>query len=500
MSILSRCEDYATWTLPYIFPASGTYNTELNNGVDSTGAQAVNHLSNKLVMTLFQPHMPFFRLSVADDVLEEYVKLAEDGDEDAQEIIDTLDMALAKAEKQAMRALDFNTYRTEATTAAKNLIITGNALLYHPEKGRTQCYSLKDYVVQRDLSGEVICFITRDQKDFSTFSDDVKEQLRNHNRAKYDKDGCNVKVYTRVKLEDDGRYHMTQYADDVKLDSEGAWPADELPWIILTWNLIRGEDYGRGLVEDYAGAFHSLYVLSNALTDCVGIAADVKFLVNPTSLIDVKELNESPSGSYHTGAEGDVTTIELGKRFDLAMVENAIARLTQQISKAFLLNSSVQRDAERVTAEEIRYVAQELELSHGGIYSRFAIEWQMREAVLALKRIDVKVGKDSIIEPTIITGLDSLSKAGDLEALRLWIGDLALLNELPDDTRAVIDPARYAAYTGIRRGVDYAKIIKSTNQMQAEQQAIQDQQADQLGQEAAVGMAAEAGKQIMKEE
>ena len=37
--------------------------------------------------------------------------------------------------------------------------------------------------------------------------------------------------------------------------------------------------------------------------------------------------------------------------------------------RLLLLNSSVQRNAERVTAEEVRYMAQELETALGGVYS-----------------------------------------------------------------------------------------------------------------------------------
>lgn len=47
------------------------------------------------------------------------------------------------------------------------------------------------------------------------------------------------------------------------------------------------------------------------------------------------------------------------------------------MSFAFLLNSAVQRQGERVTAEEIRYVAGELEDTLGGVYSILAQELQL---------------------------------------------------------------------------------------------------------------------------
>ena len=494
-NLVNRCYDYAMWTLPYIFARTEVKDSELQGPLDSIGARAVNHLSNKLIMTLFQPSQPFFRLTVNDDVTDEINDKAKQGDQNADALITMLDKALAKAEKAAMRELDFNHYRTEATTAAKNLIITGNALIYHPEDGKskTQVYSVKDYCVCRDLSGNLVELMTRDKKALFTFDEKVQDILRKANKGKY-KDDADVTIYTSVKLNKNGKYELEQYADDYKLDSSGEWPMEDLPWIPLTWNLIRGEDYGRGLVEDYAGAFHALFVLAQSEVDVVAIAADIKFLVNPTSTIDVEALNNSESGSYHSGAEGDVTTTQVNKAVDMQMVEGMVQRLEQQIAAAFLLQSALTRDAERVTAEEIRQNANELDIAHGGVYSRFAEEWQYRTAVLMLKRIKVDLGSGKQIDPVIITGLDSLSRAGDLDNLRLLISDLSLLEAVPEEIRAGIDPTKFIAYCAIRRGVAYDSFTKSPAQMAQEQQeAMAMQQQMQQG-EAATKFAGEAAK------
>lgn len=495
--MLRRCEDYSMWTLPYVFPIESTRHTELQGPVDSTGARAVNHLSNKLIMTLFQPHNPFFRLMVQDDVTNELKQLAEDGDEEATQVMADLDTQLAEAERGAMRELDYNTYRTEATMVAKSLIITGNALIYHPDKGRgrVQSYSLRDFCVVRDLSGNVIEIITRDKKALYTFSKDVIDTLKGSNKRKYDKDNCDITLYTHLLLKEDGKFHLRQCADDVELDSKGSWTAEDLPWIALTWNRVRGEDYGRGLVEDYAGSFHALYTLNNALIDLIGVAADIKFFVDPASVVDVKELNNSASGTYHAGKEGDVTISSLnGKQVDIALIEAAIDRYEKQIAQAFLINSAMTRDAERVTAEEIRMVANDLEMQHGGIYSRFAEEWQYRTATLMLKRVNVKIGKDGTLYPQIITGLDSLSRAGDLDNLRLFVADMALLEGIPEEIRAVIDGLRFAQFIGIRRGVDYEKFLKTPGQLQAEAQAQAAQQQAAIDQQANAQLTVEAGK------
>ena len=504
-SILNRCEDYALWTLPYMFPRtiSNSEQEEKAGPIDSTGSRAVNNLSNKLTLTLFQPASPFFRLMAQDDLLLKLKAEAEGGNKDSEEILANLDKALAKAEKDAMRELDYTHYRTEATTASKALIITGNALLYHPEgDGKTQCYSLRDYVVVRDLSGEVIELITRDTKAIETFSPAVIKQIREYNDGKGKKyaDGKDITLYTCLKLGEDGKFLMKQAADEIPLDSTGSWPKDELPWIVLTWNLVRGENYGRGLVEDYAGAFHGLHVLTMAFVDAVGVAADIKWLVNPASVLDVVELNKAESGTYHSGVEGDIVAIQVNKAIDLQFVREQIQEWRQQIGQAFLMFSAVQRDAERVTAEEIRQVINDLEVSHGGIYSRFAEEWQFKTATLMLKRVKINVGKGNQIYPQIITGLDSLSRAGDMDNLRMMIQDLSMLNEVPDDIRAVIDPLKFASYCAVRRGVDVEKITKTATQVADEQAAATQQQAQAYQMQAQAEVATEAGKQAVTQE
>lgn len=508
-SIMNRCEEYAYWTLPSIFPAaSQRKDTEQPQMTNSIGARCVNHVSNKLVMTLFPENQPFMRLVVHSDDLQKISQKAQAGDDAAKKLLAAIDAELVQKEKAAMEALNYNTYRTEATVTAKRLIITGNALLYHPPGGkRVQSYSLRDYCVCRDLSGQMIELITRDTKKIASLSKSIQEALRAADSSKYKKDDCDVVLYTQVKLhEEDGRYHVKQSADSVPLDYEGnrnvAFTLQELPWIPLTWNLLRGEDYGRGLVEDYAGTFSALDVLSQSLLSLIAVAADIKWLVNPQSIVDVQRLNDAESGSYHSGAKDDVTALQLDKSVDIQLIDKAIQRFEQQLGQGFLLNSAVTRDAERVTAEEIRYVAQELETSYGGIYSRFSDEWQLKTALLVLRDIQVKVDDNSKVMPRIITGLDSLSRSGDLDNWRLFAQDLSVLQAVPDEMRQAIDPTRLAQWLGIRRGIEYAGFTKSNLQLQQEQQAQMQQQqqlmAAQAGADAAGQIAQTAAKSSME--
>lgn len=81
----------------------------------------------------------------------------------------------------------------------------------------------------------------------------------------------------------------------------------------------------------------------------------------------------------------------------------------------------------------------------------------------------------------------------------MFVMDLQLLNEVPEDIRAVIDPAKFAQFIGVRRGVEYEKFVKTASQMQAEQQQIQAAQQQQMQQQVGAEVAMEAGKQAVTE-
>lgn len=491
---MTRAEKYAKWTLPFLFPMTGSNEgSEHQVSTDGIGARAVNHVSNKVVTTLFRPQGPFFRLRLSKQQRKQIALLAQSSDQaKVAELTQRIEQELNDTEQEAVEHLDMVAYRPMATNAAQLLVATGNALVYHPAGKPVQVFTLRDYCVVRDLSGTVIEIMTRECKAFETFHPDVQIQLRVRDYGRQDTD--EVKVYTQIKLHEDGKFHARQEAGGVELDIEDAmWPAKLLPWIPLTWNLLRGEDYGRGLVEDYAGAFHALSVLTQSLVNLAAIMGDIKFFVKPTSVIDVAELNKSPAGSYHSGNAEDVAAMQTNKNSDANFIVSMIERYERQIAQAFLLNSSVTRDAERVTAEEIRIQANELEMSVGGIYSRLALQWQVPTANVTLDHIGFS-GLEQGITPQIITGMDSLSRAGELDNLRMFVSDMALLEAVPEDFRRAIDPLKFAAVIGTARQVDYAKFMKSAEQMQAEIQQEQAALANQEQMKAAGAVASEAGK------
>ena len=500
-NVLNMSEQYARWTLPYLFPTANSKTTEgtlLRGTNDSIGARCVNHLSNKVVTTLFRPQGAFFRLHLPKKTMQNIARMS--GLDDEKEIaaaVAELEKELADVEQEATDRQNMVEYRPNATNAAKLLIITGNALIYHPPNKSVQVYNIRDYCVVRDLSGTVIEIMTKEEKSFETFHPDVQIQIKSIRKASGEaayEDSANITVYTQIRLEDNGKFYVYQEACGVKLDTDGVfYPRDKLPWVVLTWNLSRGEDYGRGLVEEYAATFHALEVYHQSLINLAGIMGDIKFLVNPASLVDVELLNTSAAGSYHSGREGDVVAIQTNKQSDAQFILSMIERNERNLAQAFLLNSAMTRDAERVTAEEIRMLANELETSNGGVYSRLALQWQVPTANILLDQIEFD-GDRWDIRPNIITGMDSLSRQGEMDSLRLFISDLAMLEAVPEDIRAGIDPLKFMAFCGTARQIEYNKFLMTEAQMQQNQMQQQQALVEQEQMKAQGAVAAEAGK------
>jgi hypothetical protein len=463
--LVTRAEEYAEWTLPTIFPRTGNNESdELQNDVQSFGAQAVNHLSNKLMIGLFNPSKSFFRLDATDKFLEE---LALQGI--SEEVIQS---ALQGAERESVKELDRLGAREPFTMLLQLLIITGNALLHFPQDGEIEAYSMRNYVVKRDIKGFAYHIILCDAKKLDAFDPTIQAQLMKDPNNDKDKD---IKLYTEIKWDyQTKKYHVHQYAEDIQLTDDttkGVYTADNCPYVPLVWKLVRGQNWGRGLVEDYAGDFHSLSSAERSSLEIVGIIAQVKGLVNPAGLTDVNELNNTVNGQWCSGRADDVEMLTFEKLHDkLTALEAYIEKKERRLSKAFLMDAAGVRDAERVTAEEIRLVARDLEMSLGGVYTRLAQTFQLPIARLLLQKIDFKI-KGEKVEPIITTGLSALSRSGDLDSFRLFAQDASILASLDPEVRAELSIPRILNFIATNNNFDINVAFKTEEEKQADQQA-----------------------------
>jgi hypothetical protein len=276
---------------------------------------------------------------------------------------------------------------------------------------------------------------------------------------------------------------VTHHVDEFKLPDifDGKYTEDNCPYRALTWELHDDNDYGTGLCEQIAGDLASLSVLSEAEVKGAILASEFRWLVNPAGSTRPEDVEQSENGAALPGTKDDIVPLNSGTGASMQYIDTVATRYINRIGKAFLLGSAVVRDAERVTAEEIRMQANELETTLGGVYSRMAVDFQGPMAFWLTKLTGVTLNGKGIT-PMVITGLDALSRNGDLDNLKMALQDLASVAGMPPQALAVLQWDAIAKAIFMGRGVAYKDYVKSADQIAADQQ--QEQQAA-LAQQAA---------------
>ena len=402
------------------------------------------------------------------------LKAAADGNKTPAEI----EQLFSLTEKEARWKFEKKYARVAVLDLLKQLIVTGNSCLYFPpDEERVQNYALDQYVLSKDTSGELLEVITVDKKSLMALEDTLRtEVMRSLDDISPDEDltARIVSIYTFVRRnpEKKSEFLVDQSVEGVPIGVQEKFPEHLLPWIPCHWNRVRQEAYGRGLIEDHYGAFFAMSILVEALVTAGAIATDFKFLVKPGSMLDVVEMNNSASGTYHYGNPDDVSPIETGKRNELQFVLSLVEMYRKQLGKIFLVLSSQIRDSERTTAEENRLRAQELNKTHGGVFGNLGLTLQSPVAELLLRDLDVIV-KGTNLRPVIMTGLDAMGRASENEKILYYFNDLAALNNVPEEIRAAFKTTDLMTTLGNGRDID-TSIVMTKEELEQKQAAEQE--------------------------
>lgn len=484
----------AELTIPSILPPRGHSNlTEYPTPYQSIGAQGVNNLSSKLLLTLLPPNTSCFRLTITDFTLKNL----------EAEARGEVEEGLAQIERAAMEDIEAKAVRVPVFEALKHLLIVGNALLYMEKSGATKIIPLEQYVVRRDGMGNILEIIILEAIDKSLLPTDVRERVGAEGDTSVYK---NYDLYTGVFRSEDGKsFEVWQEVEGFEVPSgRGVYKADKLPFIPLRLMRISGENYGRSFVGEYMGDLISLEDLTKSIVDGASAAARILFLVAPNSATKSSNLAKAANGAFVAGSANDVTTLQLNKSADFSVAERTITRLETRLSLVFLMNSSVQRNAERVTAEEIKFMAQELESALGGVYSLLSLELQLPLMRLILNELQAqkrvpKLPKE--VKPVIVTGIEALGRGQELGKLSTLLQYLAPLGA--DVIAKQINIGDYIKRVVSSLGIDALGLLKTEEQIaqeaqeaqQAQQQQLTDQTMAQMAQKATPELTKQAGQQ-----
>ena len=362
-------------------------------------------------------------------------------------------------------------------------------------------HRIDQYVVQRYPDGRVKRIILREWVDPDAVPEDWPKSV--DLEEEYEGTGPtedHKPFYTEIEWDEDTKkWEVEKEYCGVTVDS-GSY--DVCPYVPQVWSRIAGEDYGRSLVEEHIGDIRTLETITKALVEAAVANSEFRIGVDPTGITEASDLQDTENGDFVPARQVDVFPIQLLKQIDLGPMAALRSDLTQQLGRTFLLQSSVQRTGDRVTATEIREVAQELDQTLGGIFSGLARDIQ----IPIVKRVLVLMGRDKLVPKEILkliqgsgplnlkvrTGLEALNREVTNSQLSQWAAVVG-------QTQAVqpfIDWYGWAIKWTSSFGLEPVGLVKTPQQLQQEQQQAAQQSINAMASEqmiSSMGSMAEMG-------
>ena len=475
---LRRARENSKYTIPGLIPESGhTSSTALAQPYQSIGARGVNNLASKLSVTSYPPNRRMFRLKTSSD----YIRgLSPQEQQIYEETKSDLEIGYQELEKEVIVRMERMGIREADYEAKRLLIVSGNALKYYNFKDdHVRVFPLNQYVVRRDTEGHLLEGIVKEIVDPSMLPEDAPKKTddQSPNSTPSHKDD-EAELYTHFYREKRGKtYRWCVYQEvygQIIPSTQGHYGPRKCPWVPIRWTRIDGEDYGRSLCDECFGDLKAAEVLQRSLVKSAAIAARTIHGVLKGSGTNLQNLVKAEEGEFvYVASHDDVKPIESSKPNDFNIAKATLDDVVRRLSHWFLLNSAVQRNGERVTAEEIRYMVSELNDALGGVYGVLTKEDLQPTVELCLEDMRVRGEIPAIITkatmPVIITGVDALGRNHEAQALDEFLMRLAQVIG-PENLGRYLHGDELAKRLAAGSDIDPKGLVKTKDELAAEQQ------------------------------
>lgn len=482
--------DKAIAAAGYTFPTMYSQETKITDGIktpkrkgktpnQSVAADGINNLASKITMTLLPPNQPFFRFRLDE------IKAKTFPDEE----IDLINRGLAVTENLVTNYIEELGDRVCTGEAMKHLYVAGNVLLIHDAEKGLRYYPLDRFCVKRDYSGNVLKAITEEKVAVSALDSEVKEQVLNKLTEKLVIENENIDklnekeviLYTCFRREDK-YWSVTQEIEGVQLiKKQGRYPIEICPFMALRYTRVDGESYGRSLIDEYIADISYLDSILKAIKEASLAASKFVMLVNPQGLTKVKDVAETPNGGFAAGRQEDVAVIQSNKYYDLQTAQAQADKIEKRLNRIFVMKAAIQREAERVTAEEIRQMATDLEEALGNHYALMCREFQLTYVKVVfyhlrqVKRKEIPdLLRDDNYHITVTTGLEALSKTSELQKLSMFFDMMSKFAQSAQIVGAKTDLIAMKVANSLN--LDIQGLLYSEEEKQQMQQKAQEQQ------------------------
>lgn len=466
---LMRGRENAKLTIPSLLPPEGfNHAMTLPQPNQGFGARLCVNLASRLTTALMPPGIPHFKLDVPSDVLLQSGELA---------VPPELDRNLAMTEKVTNTEIERRAWRAPTYLSMLNLIVGGNSLEWMQPDNTIRVYRLDQYVVVRDPSGRLIELVIDEQLAYQTLSPEMKDLLP----AREDNSNAPVHLYTWAKWDAAKKqWEVEQWLDDKQVpNTKGTYKVE--PFWALRWSEVIGEDYGRSKVEEHYADLNVIDSLQKAVVDGAAMASRNVTMIRPNAAGGLnlrRRVSTAANGDVIIGNPEDVEMLQYENVTGMQYTSQELQYLKKELGAAFLLMSATTRDAERVTAQEIRQMAEELEGTLGGVYSSLAQEMTRKRLNRLIFQMQASNAlpewPEGMVEPTILTGIEALGREQDwgrvAQALNL-INLMAPENQVYINFPALLSKGFTAI--GLSDAVRSEEEAAQLRQQQAAMQALQ---------------------------
>ena len=153
-----------------------------------------------------------------------------------------------------------------------------------------------------------------------------------------------------------------------------------------------------------------------------------------------------------------------------------MSQLERRLNEAFLILSV--RQSERTTAEEVRMTQMELEQQLGGLFGLLTIEllvpYLNRKLSVFQKTGEIPRIPQGMVKPIIVAGINALGRGQDVQSLTQFLTTIAQTMG-PEALSTYISPEEVVKRLAAAQGIDVLNLVKSMQEVQAQQQQAQQQ-------------------------
>ena len=496
---LDRGRRSAALTIPYLIPRANTPIQEnieaFNLPWNGIGQRGVNNLSAKLLMQILPPTEAFFRFTLDPVEMEKQENQMLEAGASPEEVADAkseIELSLNKLELSILRSIETSNDRVMVHESLMHLIVAGNVLLHIAEDG-LRLYPLNRYVLLRDPTGEPLLAVVCETMAVDQLPASIRNELGKDNDEYKDvieeanplpnvgQDAKTVDIYTCVKWTDTGVEWFQEINKKEIEGTRGTSDKTSSPWLPLRMSSYQASSYGPGYVESACIAdLQTAEALSQAVSECALVSAQTKHLVRPSGVTNAKQLADAPNGAYLPGNPDDVFTVRTDKGSDINVAFTALQRIEQRLAASFML--SEMRDAERVTAEEVRIQTMQTEASLGSVYAILTSEFQApyirRRLALYMKKGGMQKLPEGLVQPMVSVGLAGVGRGNDLEKTARF---MSILQQSigPEGIQKYVNNTELIKRLSSAMGISPLGLVKSEQQLAAEEQQAQQQAMQQ---------------------